>query len=228
MHVKELIRYDQIMYELGVLATVLGIIGGIPYIYNTYKKKTKPHRVAWIIFLILSIISFASQYALGARPSLIFAGWFVINNLILVLLSLRKNGGYGDVNPVNVISFLLAVMSIAVWQTTSSALLALVCVLIADGIGATLILIKSYKHPHTETAFMWVLGSVATLLNVLAVGKMDLVLLVSPIQIFLFNIGIVSAIYLGRKVKTISGKKSRGKRTCSTKWCLHNPASQRS
>jgi len=187
------------MYGLGLVATVIGIAGGIPYIFDAYRKKTRPHTVAWSIFLVLSLISFASQYSLGARASLIFYGWFVINNFILVTLSLRKNGGYGDVSPLNVLCVLLAVASILVWKTTHSALLALVCVLIADGIGALLIVIKSYKHPETETIFMWYLGSVATFLNVLAVGNLKASILAAPVQVFLFNIAIVVAILLGRK-----------------------------
>lgn len=155
--------------------------------------------MAWSIFLVLSIISFASQYALGARASLVFYGWFVINNLILVSLSLRKNAGYSDVSLVNIVSIVLAAASIVLWKTTDSALLALICVLIADGIGALLIVIKSYKHPGTETIFMWYLGIVATFLNVLAVGKLDFVILAAPIQVFLFNIAIVAAILLGRR-----------------------------
>lgn len=187
------------MYGLAIVATIIGIIGGIPYIYNSYRKKTKPHTVAWGIFLVLSIIAFASQYSLGARASLIFYGWFVINNLILVSLSLRKNAGYGDVNKVNVICALLALASIVIWKTTDSALLALICVLVADGIGAILIVIKSYKHPGTETIFMWYLGIIATFINILAVGKIDLAILAAPIQVFLFNVAIVTAILLGRK-----------------------------
>lgn len=190
------------MNELGLAATLIGIVGAIPYIYDTYRRKTKPHRLAWIIFLILSVISFASQYALGARASLFFFGWFVINNLILVTLSLRKNGGYGDVSFTNIVCFVLAISSIILWQTTNSPLVALICVLIADGIGALLIVIKSFKHPHSETIFMWILGIVSSFLNVLAVGKMDIPLLAAPIQLLIFNIAIVLAILMGKKVSS--------------------------
>jgi hypothetical protein len=189
------------MYELGLIATLIGIVGAIPYIYNTYRRKTKPHRVAWIIFLILSLISFTSQFSLGARASLFFFGWFVVNNLILVTLSLRKNGGYGDISLLNIFCFILAVLSIILWKTTNSPLIALICVLIADGIGALLILVKSFKQPYTETIFMWYLGSVAGFLNVIAVGKLDITLLAAPFQLFLFNVAIVIAILLGKNTK---------------------------
>lgn len=188
------------MYGLGLVATILGIIGAIPYLIDTYKKKTRPHRIAWLIFLILSVIAFATQYALGARASLIFYGWFVINNLLILGLSLRKNAGYGDINKTNIACLVLAMSAIVLWQVTDSALVALICVLIADGIGAALILIKAYKHPQTETMAMWALGSVATFLNILAVGSTEISLLLAPLQIFLFNVGIVAAILLGRRL----------------------------
>jgi len=116
----------------------------------------------------------------------------------MVTLSFRKNAGYGDVSPMNVLCFALAMISIFLWQTTDSPLLALICVLIADGIGAMMVLIKSYKHPHTETASMWVVGILSTFLNLFTVGKLDWALLASPIQLFLFNVGIVTAIVIGR------------------------------
>lgn len=204
------------MYGLGLIATLIGMVGALPYIYNAYRRKTKPHRVAWIIFLILSIISFASQFSLGARASLIFFAWFVLNNLILVALSLRKNGGYGDVNFVNILSLILAVASIVLWKTTNSPLVALICVLIADGIGALLIVIKSYKHPHTETIFMWYLGIIAGFLNILAVGKLDASQLAAPVQLFLFNVAIVAAILIGRQVKPAEKNRPHNNRTSIT------------
>lgn len=195
------------MYGLGLIATVIGIAGGLPYIYNTYKKKTKPHRFAWGIFLVLSVIAFASQYSLGARASLIFYGWFVVNNIILFSLSMRKNGGYGDISPVNIICLILATAAIVLWKTTDSALIALLCTLIADGIGAILIVVKSYKHPYTETAVMWVAGTVATFLNILAVNKLDFGQLAAPVQVFLFNVAIVTAIFIGRQTHKKPAKK---------------------
>ena len=204
-------------YDLGFIATIIGISGGVPYIFNAYKRKTKPHRVAWLIFLILSVIAFASQFALGARASLIFYGWFVINNLILVTLSFRKNAGYGDVNLINIICFALAVIGIAIWKTTNSPLLALISVLVADGIGALLIVIKAFKQPETETIIMWQLGSLATFLNVLAVGKLDAALLAAPVQVFLFNVAIVIAILLGRRLQVSkSSKRLRNSRKLKT------------
>jgi di/tricarboxylate transporter len=149
---------------------------------------------------LLSIVAFLSQLALGGSASLIFFGWFVVNNLIIFSLSMRKNAGYGDINKVNIVCFALAITAIILWKTTSSPLVALITYLVADGIGAVLIVVKAFKRPKTETMSMWAMGSIATFLNILAVNSNNLSLYVAPIQIFLFNVVIVIAILLGRRL----------------------------
>lgn len=182
----------------GISAAILGVIGAAAYIHDTYYRKTLPHRFAWLIFLIISVISFSSQAALGAKASLFYAGWFVINNIIIVGLSFRKKGGYGDIQATNVIAFCLAVIGIILWKTLSSPLLALVCAIIADGTGALMIIVKSYKHPQTETLTMWALGIVASFLTMLSVGKLDFALLAMPFYGFVFSSIIVLAIITGK------------------------------
>lgn len=181
----------------GITASILGIVGAATYIKDTYQRKTTPHRFAWFIFLAISVISFASQYALGAKASLFFAGWFVCNNIVIFSLSMRKNGGYGGITTINVIALTLALLGIILWVTLSSPLAALLSVLVAEIIGALMIVFKSYRHPQSETLLMWSLGIVASGLNILAVGKYDPALLAFPVYLFVANIAIVSAIFLG-------------------------------
>ncbi|MDO8492101.1 MAG: hypothetical protein Q7S34_00480 [bacterium] len=188
----------------GVIASILGVVGAATYIFDTYRRKTLPHRFAWLIFLIISVISFSSQFALGAKASLYYAGWFVCNNIIIFTLSLRKNGGYGNFTASNFIGLSLAILGIILWVILSSPLAALISVLIAEVIGVSMVIIKSYQHPQTETIAMWALGIIASGLNILAVGKLDYSLLAFPIYLFIASIGIVLAILLGR-VKSNKG-----------------------
>jgi hypothetical protein len=131
--------------------------------------------------------------------------------VILLSLSLRNKGGYGDVTGFNIFCLGLALLSIVLWKTVDSPLLALVCVLIADGIGALLILVKAYRHPNTETLSIWAVGSFATFLNILAVGSTQLSILAAPIQVFLFNVAIAAAILLGRRKHTASASAAKSR-----------------
>jgi len=183
----------------GIAAGCLGVIGAATYIYDTYRGKILPHRFAWVIFWILSIISFVAQVQLGAKASLYYAGWFVVNNTIIVALSLRKNKGYGGIEKENIIGFSLAILGIILWKTFSSPLLGLLSSLTADLIGVSMIIVKSYKHPKTETLSMWTLGIVASILMMLSVGTLNFALLAQPITLFIANIFIVMAIILGKR-----------------------------
>ena len=71
-------------------------------------------------------------------------------------------------------------------------------VLIAEIIGALMIVFKSYKHPQTETVTMWALGIIGATLMGLSVGKLDLTLLAFPIYLFVANIAIVVVIFIGK------------------------------
>ena len=184
----------------GVVALILGIVGAFAYIRDAYSGKTKPHRFAWFIFLIISLISFASQLALGAKASLIYAGWFVCNNIIVLSLSLRKNKGYGGMTSSNLFALGLALVAIVLWVTLSSPLAALISVLVAEIIGVVMIVVKSYKFPHSETVAMWFLGGVASALNILAVGKLDFALLLFPVYLLIANIVIVSTTLIRRYI----------------------------
>lgn len=183
----------------GIAAGCLGVVGAASYIYDTYQGKVLPHRFAWIIFWILSIISFVAQVELGAQASLYYAGWFVVNNTIIVALSLRKNKGYGGIEKENLIGFSLAILGIILWGTFSSPLLGLLSSLTADLIGVSMIVLKSYRHPQTETFSMWTLGIVASILMMLSVGTLNLALLAQPITLFIGGVSIVLAIMLGKR-----------------------------
>ncbi len=183
----------------GIVASILGVIGAAAYIQDTYTKKTKPHRIAWFIFLVISVISFASQYALGAQASLFFAGWFICNNVIIFSLSLRKGGGYGGVTKSNILGLGLALLGIVLWVTLTSPLAALICVLIAEIIGVIMIVVKAYRYPESETALMWTLGIVASVFNLAAVGTYEFALVLFPLYLCIANIAIVLAIMLGKR-----------------------------
>ena len=59
---------------LGLLAGVVGIADTIPYVRDTVRGTTRPHRGTWLIWSVLAIVVCLSQRADGASWSLIMAG----------------------------------------------------------------------------------------------------------------------------------------------------------
>jgi hypothetical protein len=59
---------------LGVLAGLVGIADTIPYVRDTVRGLTRPHRGTWLIWGGLAIVACLSQRADGASWSLIMVG----------------------------------------------------------------------------------------------------------------------------------------------------------
>ncbi|HPJ17419.1 MAG TPA: hypothetical protein PK639_04330 [Candidatus Woesebacteria bacterium] len=182
---------------LGFLSGIIVPIGYIPYIKDILDQKTKPQRISWLIWLVLGGIAFFSQLAEGANNSLWLPAIQTLAVLIVFILSIKN--GMGGFSGKDKISLSLALLGLIVWALTKEPLFALIITVFVDSLGSVLSVIKSYEEPESETLITWVLDGLAGLLAILAVGKIDVVLLIYPTYIFLANLAVIIAILMGKR-----------------------------
>ena len=84
---------------LGVLAGLLAVADTIPYIRDTLRGTTRPHRGTWLIWGVLAIVVTFSQRADGASWSLIMAGAQAVVTTLVFLLAIRRGEG-GIARPI--------------------------------------------------------------------------------------------------------------------------------
>ncbi|HEX4774633.1 MAG TPA: hypothetical protein VH234_03895 [Candidatus Saccharimonadales bacterium] len=180
----------------GLLSGVLPIIGMLPYIRDELRGKTKPHRMAEFIYAVLDSIAFASQLAKGATWSAILPGVGMVEMAIGFLLSLKY--GMGGTSKKDIGALILAGFGLVLWYFTKQPLTALFIVIGVDLIGTTLVVIKTYAHPHTETLSSWFLSFLAGLFAAAAVGRWSFTFQIYPLYIALGNAVICATILLRR------------------------------
>lgn len=164
---------------IGYLSGVLGLFANVPYILDTIRGKTKPHRISWGIFLLLNIINFVSQAASGATNSLWLTLGFCLSQAVIVLLAIHRGvGGLGRLDSVCLVG---ATMGIGLWMYLQVPIVAIIANTIVATIALIPTLVKAYKKPQTETKITWFLGAVAALLGAMAVGNNRLELLLFPV-----------------------------------------------
>ena len=73
----------QIAPVLGVLAALVGIANTVPYVRDTVRRSTRPHRGTWLIWSMLAIVVCLSQRADGASRSLVMAGTHAVLNAVI-------------------------------------------------------------------------------------------------------------------------------------------------
>jgi hypothetical protein len=183
---------------LGVLAGVIGVADTIPYVRDIFRGRTRPHRGTWLIWGVLAIVVCLSQRADGASWSLIMAGTQAVVTSLIFVLAIRH--GEGGVSTTDLVLIAIAGGGVIGWIVAEEPIVATICVVAADLIGAALMLPKTYRDPGSETLATFALASLGGALAAGAVGVVDVSLLMYPIYYFAVNGAIALLIYQRRRI----------------------------
>ncbi len=183
---------------LGVAAGVVAVADTIPYVRDTMRGTTRPHRGTWLIWGSLAIVVCLSQRADGASWSLIMAAAQAVLTGLIFLLAIRR--GEGGLNTADAVMIAIAAGGVLGWILANEPIVATLCVIAADLIGAAMMVPKTYRDPESETLTTFVLASLGGALAVGAVGELDLTLIIYPLYYCLVNGAISTLIHQRRAV----------------------------
>jgi hypothetical protein len=181
----------------GLASALLSTLAYLPYIIDTVRGRTRPQRASWLIWSVLGSIAFFSQLYEGAAASLWFAGVQVSGTITVFLLSIFVGAGV-FLKRKDYIVLLLACVGLVLWYFTENAAYALAITITISLLGGVVTIEKAYRDPQSETIATWALSFVASLCAIVAVGKLDWVLLAYPVYLFALNGAILGAMLLGR------------------------------
>jgi hypothetical protein len=182
----------------GVLAGLVGVADTVPYVRDTLRGTTRPHRGAWLIWSVLAIVVCRSQRADGAAWTLAMAGTQAVVTTFVFVLAIRW--GEGGVTPAETATIALAGAGVAVWFVAEEPIIATAGVMVADLLAIAMMVPKVYRDPGSETLATYVLASVCGALAIGAVGAFDVSLLVYPAYYCLINAGI-SLLIVARRAR---------------------------
>lgn len=187
---------------LGLLAGAIGIADTIPYVRDTLRGSTRPHRGTWFIWGTLAIVVTLSQYADGASWSLIMASVQAVVTALIFLLSIRR--GEGGLTGTELAMMAVAGVGVAGWVIADEPLVATGCVVAADLIGVGMMVPKTHRDPGSETLVTFAFASLGGVLAAGAVGAWDLSLLLYPVYYCLAN-GAIALLIVTRRAALRTG-----------------------
>jgi hypothetical protein len=180
----------------GIAAAVLSLIDPVPYLRDVLRGRTRPHRGTWCIWSVLGVTAFFSQWADGAGWSLLMAGVQAATVTLTFLLSISR--GTGRLGSADLVLIGLAAAGVGCGIAWSRPLIATACVVLADLAGAALMLPKTWRDPHSETLSTFLLASAAGALSLVAVGAVQLDLVLYPAYFAVVNAALAIVI-IGRR-----------------------------
>lgn len=139
--------------SLVVVASILALIGNIPYLLDVVQRRIKPHPYTWFIWTIVSCVVFFGQVVKGAGIGAIPTAVSEVFTIIIFLLSLK----YGFKNPPKRDKYFLAlaILGLIPWILTKDPTISVVIVVSIDLIAFIPTLYKTYCHPKTEAPLLY-------------------------------------------------------------------------
>jgi hypothetical protein len=162
------------------LSTILELASAVTYCVSILRGRTKPHRITRLILLFILSLSFISIVsAKGNLGAVIYSGISCAFGIVCFGLSIRRGMGGSDL--FDWICFTIAMGGLVGWQLTGSPVLGVWLASLADFVAYLPAYVKTWKHPNTESPWLYILNVGGSLLS-LAAYKL------AAISIFQFTI----------------------------------------
>ena len=149
------------------LSTILAIIGPTIYMVSIMRGRTKPHRTTRFVLMIVLTLNFISIMAadgnLGAK---LYAGIVCFYGFAYFLMSIGR--GMGGSSPFDWACLIIASAGIVCWQITGNPVLGIWFAVLADFVAYLPAFVKTWRHPSTESPWLYILSLFAALLSMAA------------------------------------------------------------
>jgi hypothetical protein len=181
---------------LGAIAGGLSLAGFIPYWWAICQYKTRPNRATWWIWTIVGVMIAFSYRAVGAESTIWVPISYVIGPLGTALLSLKF--GEGGWTQLDRICLFGVGIGLILWGIARSPQLTLGINIGIDFLGALPTIRKSLRDPYSEDLCSWLLFTLSSLVNLLAIDRWELQIAIYPIYLLLIISSIWGCLQWGR------------------------------
>ncbi len=135
------------------VAVILAIIGNIPYLRDVIRKKIQPHPYTWLVWSLVSGITFFGQLAKGAGIGSLPVAVSEIFTIIIFFFSLQY--GFKNIIPRDKYFLLAALFGLIPWFLTKDPTFSVVIVVTIDLIAFVPTIQKGWRIPKSENSILF-------------------------------------------------------------------------
>ena len=163
---------------ISLIAVILTIVGYIPYLRDTLKRKTTPHVYTWFIWGTVTAIAFALQLSGGAGVG----SWVTLTVAIIayIIFGVGLKNGKKDITRSDTVFLILSIAAIFLWLIAKQPVISVILVSTIDILGFVPTIRKSWNNPYSETLFMYELSALRHGLSLFALQQYSIVTWLYP------------------------------------------------
>lgn len=175
----------ELKITLGIISSVLMILAYIPYLWDMYRGKTRPHIFSWLIWTLVGGITFFGQVSDKGGAGAWNTGTWALLCLIVFLGSFKT--GTRDIRMLDWFCLLSCILGIALWAITKNALYTMILMCLIDTLAFLPTFRKAYHKPSEETLSVYYLTAVTIALGLLALENHTVITTLFPATLVLSN-----------------------------------------
>lgn len=138
---------------VAIVASILAIIGNVPYLRDIIRKKVKPHPYTWLVWSLVSCIVFFGQLAKGAGIGALPTAASEIFTIIIFFFSLQY--GFKNISRTDTVFLLIALSGIIPWILTHDPTISVIIAVTIDAVAFVPTIRKTWLYPQTESPLLY-------------------------------------------------------------------------
>ncbi len=182
--------------SLAIIASLLAIVGNVPYLWDIVKRKVQPHPYTWFVWSIVSCIIFFGQLAKGAGVGAIPTAASEIFTIIIFFFSLQY--GFKQIRFVDNIALAIALLGLIPWYITKDPTISVIIAVSIDFIAFIPTLRKTWAYPKTETPVLYSMNVLRHILMLFSLQAYNIATTLHSIVMITTNT-IMTALILRKK-----------------------------
>lgn len=181
-----------------IIASMLAVVGNLPYLRDVVKGRTKPHPYTWLVWSIVSLTVFFGQVAKGAGLGAIPTGVSEIFTIIIFFFSIKY--GFKNIRKVDTYFLIIALLGLIPWAVTKDPTVSVIIVVSIDLFAFGPTLLKTWRHPDTETPLLYGMNVLRHILILFSLNAYNIATTLHSISMIITNTAM-TAFILFRKEK---------------------------
>lgn len=183
-----------------IVAIILAIAGNVPYLRDVVTKKIEPHPYTWLVWSVVSAVTFFGQVAKGGGIGSIPTGVAEAFTIVIFLFSLRN--GFHNIARRDTYFLIIALLGLIPWALTNDPTVSVVIVVSIDVVAFIPTLRKAWHRPKSENPGLFVMNVLRHVLTLLSLEAYNVATTLHSIVMIVTNSLMTLFICRSRTVPT--------------------------
>lgn len=138
---------------VAIIASLLAIVGNVPYLIDIVKKRVRPHPYTWFVWSIVSCTVFFGQVAKGAGIGALPTAVAEIFTIIIFFFSLQY--GFKNIRKIDTLFLIISILGFIPWILTKDPTISVIIAVLIDLFAFAPTIRKTWIEPNTETPLLY-------------------------------------------------------------------------